>query len=332
MVKLLGITSSSEDMERFTDAEELDFFLDQYGFEGVELMRVGTPDGGIVKPERSIGFHLRFFTCWMDFWTGNRAGILENFDSWENCVQFYGGEGRGAITDMFRDELAFAHKIGAKYVVLHVSHVNLTECVTYRFGYSDEEVIRSTCELVNELLPESADYSFELLLENLWWPGLTFTNPDMTRKLLDGIQYKKKGLLLDTGHLMNCNLNLKDEEDGIAFIHSMLDAHQDLAERIRAVHLHQSVSGKYVHEVLDALAKGEKSIVGEDFIKEGFAERFGDIYIHILNIDCHKPFTSTKVRALIDRIAPEYLVYEFITRSRDELTKFIETQDHALFD
>ena len=326
MVKLMGITSSLEDQERFSGTEDLSSFLSMYGFDGVELMRVGTPDGGIIKPEKTIGYHMRFFTCWMDFWTGNRVGILDNFDTISNCEQFYGGADRSVIFNLYRNEFAFAHDVGAKYVVLHVSHVNLTECLTYNFGYSDADVIDATCELINEVLADSKEYRFELLLENLWWPGLTFTNPEMTRRLLDGIQYENKGIILDTGHLMNRNHGLRNEEEGIAYIHEMLDAHQDLAEKVCAIHLHQSVSGYYVQEVLKDLEEGKRCIPGGDFF-----QRFGEIYVHILNIDQHRPFTSPQVRTLVERIAPEYLVYEFITRNREELTQFIEIQNNALY-
>ena len=326
MIKLLGMTSSLEDQERFSGTEDLYSFLKQHGFDGVELMRVGTPDGGIITPERTVGFHLRFFTCWMDFWTGNREGILENFGTHEHCMQFYGSADRSVIADILRNDFEFAHELGASYVVLHVSHVNLSECLTYRFGYTDKDVIRATCELINSVLSENSDYRFELLLENLWWPGLTFTNPEMTKMLLDGIRYKKTGLILDTGHLMSCNLDLTDEKDGIAYVHAMLDAHKELSGRIRAVHLHQSVSGAYVRGVLNDLATGQRNLPAGDFF-----ERFGEVYVHILNIDRHKPFTSSAVSALVDRIAPEYLVYEFITRGRDELEQFIRTQDRALY-
>lgn len=122
--------------------------------------------------------------------------------------------------------------MGAKYVVFHVSDVSPEETLAYRRFHTDEAVIDASAELLN-LLFHGKTYPFELLLENLWWPGLTLTSPAMTERLLAAVQYKKAGLLLDTGHLFNTNPALADEAACLAFAHAMLDAHGSLASAIR---------------------------------------------------------------------------------------------------
>lgn len=49
--------------------------------------------------------------------------------------------------------------------------------------------------------------------------------PEMTRRLLDQIHYPKKGIMLDTGHLMHTNLELRTEEEAIGYILEKIKAH-----------------------------------------------------------------------------------------------------------
>ena len=77
--------------------------------------------------------------------------------------------------------------------------------------------------MINVLF-KGAEDGPDLLLENLWWPGLTMTDPALTGRLLDRVEYPKKGLMLDTGHLMNANRNLAGQREGVDYIHRMLDA------------------------------------------------------------------------------------------------------------
>lgn len=116
----------------------------------------------------------------------------------------------------FRAELDYAKAMGARYVVFHVSDVSPEETLTYRRLHSDETVIDASAELLN-LLFKGSEYSFELLLENLWWPGFSMTSPAMTARLLAAVQYDKTGILLDIGHLFNANPTLSDEAACLAF-------------------------------------------------------------------------------------------------------------------
>ena len=53
-------------------------------------------------------------------------------------------------------------------------------------------------------------------------------------------------------------------------------------------------------------------------------ERFCKIYEHIFQIDRHEPLTAVGTRALVERIAPQYVTYEYITRNREELSKYLK--------
>ena len=83
--------------------------------------------------------------------------------------------------------------------------------------------------MVNLILGEER-WPFEFLVENQWWPGFTFTEPEETARLLEGIRFAGKGILLDTGHLMNACTELKTEAEGADYIRRMLNRHGSLAK------------------------------------------------------------------------------------------------------
>ena len=56
--------------------------------------------------------------------------------------------------------------------------------------------------------------------------------------------------MLDTGHFLHTNLDLKTQEEGVDYLNQMLDAHGDLVSYIKGIHLQQSLTGDYVKEWL----------------------------------------------------------------------------------
>ena len=151
-----------------------------------------------------VGYHLTFYPDWLDFWRGDRAALTEKFGSEEVWRSFYGGpEGRETLLRLYREDLDRAVTWGARYVVFHVSDVSVEEGFTYHWRHTHEEVIDAAAEVINLLLGDRA-WPFDFLVENQWWPGFTFTEPELTRRLLDGIRAERKGIMLDIGHLMNC--------------------------------------------------------------------------------------------------------------------------------
>ena len=87
-------------------------------------------------------------------------------------------------------------------------------------------------------------------MENLWWPGLTMTRPEITERLLAQVHYPRKGIMLDTGHLMHTNLDLSTEEEAIDYVLEQIGKHGKMVSYIRGMHLNQSLTGSYVKEFL----------------------------------------------------------------------------------
>jgi len=320
MMKMMSFPVFRDSMAEYKDTDELLESCRRLKLDGIEAVWGGDDAMDSFPDGSAAGYHLIFYPDWLDFWRGDEMALLGKFGSRESWVSFYGGEDRQALIRQYRADMARAVRLGARYVVFHVSDVSIEEGYTYRWLHSDREVLDGSIELINCLFDKD-DYPFELLVENQWWPGFTFTDPARTEYLLDAIHYRKKGILLDTGHLMNTNLSIRTEADGISYIREMLELHGPLCRSIRGMHLHQSLSGAYVQANTGSVPKG---------LSEDYVTQFGQSYAHILKIDRHMPWTDPGIAEIVRDVAPEYLTYELSCRNRTERERAILTQQGTL--
>ena len=319
MKTLFNLSTSVYDLDRFASREELLSLIDELGFDGVELLACDEDPRGIVPVERVVGQHMIYFPYWLDFYRGDEQALLREFGSLEECERVYGGTDKRALIERFRADFCLAEHYGVEYVVFHVSDAGIAEAMSGRYRHTSAEVIDATCDLLGEVLSGMA-YRPKLLLENLWQPGLTFTEPEMTRRLLEGVPYESVGILLDTGHLFHTNEMIHTQEEGLDYIHCMLDRHGSLAQRIRGVHLHQSITGETAKRYRDF----------PPTFAATYRERAWQMFEYAFEIDLHRPVTCKGVRELIERIAPDYLTYEFITDSTAQHRQFLLEQKAAL--
>lgn len=317
MKTLFNLTTNEFDLLRYKNSGEVAADLD--GFDGLELMCYDPDPSGIILPEFVTGVHMSLFSYWLDFWLGNEEALLKEFDTLENCERHYGGLTPEALLGRFRNDLRKAELYGAEYVVFHVSDCSTEEVFTRCFKYSDDVVIENTCMLLNELFKEISNGPI-LLLENLWYPGFDFTKPEMTRRLLQGINYKKKGIMLDTGHLLHTQNSLKTQEEGLEYLNRQLDRHGELAEYIKGIHLNQSLSGQYAEKIQKQPPKMEQE----------YNERQWQLLEYVMKIDSHKPFTCNGVSELVKRIGPDYLVFELMSKTREQHKDVLRRQKNAL--
>jgi len=158
----------------------------------------------------------------LDFWQGNQKALLKYFGSQEKVREYYGGNKKEDLVQKYRQQILEAEKIGAEYVVFHVSHTQIEHLFDQQFTCSHEEVVTASIQLINEIFSH-LNTKVTLLLENLWLSGLTFLQPQLAEKLLTDIDYPHKGFMLDTGHLMNTNPQLTTEREGIDYILQVVD-------------------------------------------------------------------------------------------------------------
>lgn len=320
MIETISFPVYDESMAEYRGAEDLQNTCQAMGCNGIEALWGGDATMDAVPGNFAPGYHLTFYPDWVDFWRRDEAALLRKFGSRTAYESFYGGPGQEALVAQYRADLARAARLGVGYAVFHVSDVSIEEGYTYRWEHSDKEVLDASIELIN-LLFDGADYPFALLVENQWWPGFTFTDPAKTAYLMNGIHHPNKGILLDTGHLMNANPDLLTEADGIDYIHKMLDEHGDLARCIRGMHLHQSLSGPYVKANTGRLP---------DHMADDYVLRFGESYGHILKIDQHRPWTDPAIAGVIKRISPEFLTHELSCKNRAERERAVAAQRETL--
>ncbi len=317
MKTLFNITTSEDDLDRFESAKNFESMLD--GFDGVELMYFGEDEKKIILKEKVIGLHMHFFPYWLDFWNGNEEALLKEFGNRETWEKYYGGSQREAVIRRYKRDLEYAHQYDAEYVVFHVSEASIEESFTWNYHYSDEEVVDATAQILNELL-KGEDGNITLLLENLWQPGFQFTRPEITKRLLEQIDYPNKGIMLDTGHLLHTDTQIKTQEEGIAYINRMLDEHGELCRHIRGIHLNQSLTGEYCEETKKNPPLMEPTYQG----------RYNQMFFHAFAVDKHEPFTAEGIKELVERIAPEYLTFEFITGDNAQHRMYLQQQLKAL--
>ena len=312
MKRIMNFTTHYHDTDRYTDNADLKKYYREFGFDGLELMRIGDDKKGIVRAEDVIGIHIRYFIAWMDLWTGNKRRLLTEFDDYATVAQIFGGTTREALTQAYIDNLNAAPYVVPEYLVFHVSDCSISEAVFRQYHYSSDDVIDATIELTDSF-SEAIQGSPVLLFENLWYPGLNMLEPGLTFKLMEKVKYRNTGVMLDIGHLLNTNTGLRTIDEGVDYIHKVLDLYGDLSF-IKGIHLHQSLSGEYVQDLMRTWTPPEGSY---------YDRRFA---VDIYKIDNHRPFVSARVNELIERIQPEFLVLEQVSCDRFEHARNLEEQ------
>ncbi len=300
MIQSMNFPLSQYCLRPYGSWEALGKQVKALGLDGLEV--IADPDDLAEDVPLSLvtGYHLTFYPDWVDFWRQDEKALLSKFHSWEEVEKVYRGRRPEELMAQFRQDLDLAIRLKAPYLVFHVSDVSLEEGYTYRWLHTDWEVLDAAIDFANELL-KGAEPAFDFMVENQWWPGFTFTEPEKTEYLLSHIDYPRVGIMLDTGHLMSTNRRIASQKQGIAYILEMIEKHGSLAERIRGLHFHQSLSGAYCRKHVGALPP--------DFPEEYFAA-FAMSYGHIQQIDRHRPWTEPGCAAVIDQAAPKYLTHE----------------------
>ncbi len=318
MLQLVNLSNYHTDNALIGNSPEyLQAFLTQYKLDGLEMMFCAPWDTELHQRKWLQGCHLRFWPWWLDFWRGDQQALCREFASEEEIAACYGGTTREAWLDIYRDNIRTATAAGVKYLVFHVSNARVAELFSWQFHAACREVIEATIEVVNALAPDiPADTA--LLFENLWWPGLTLRDKELTAMLLDSVTHRNVGIMLDTGHLMNTNPDLRTEAEGVEYVLTTLDNLGSYARYIRGIHLHKSLAGKYI--------RYSQSNTG----KLKAAYNMEEVMHHVLKIDEHRPFTTPAVKNIINYVQPEFVVHEFMYRSLTDWEGKLSQQLQAL--
>lgn len=249
-------------------------------------------------PELSIGVHLEYWPYWLDFWLNDTEALARNFPSPEKLNDYYSGAGtKKEWLHTIRCNIKEALRSEPEYLVWHVADADFREMLTNDFRHTNRQVLTSTIDVFEKIVDIIPDDVW-ILFENLWFPGLHTLEKEEVEYFFAAIRskHKRTGIMLDTGHLMNTNAKLADEDEAARFICGRIDALGNLDELIKGIHLSKSLSGKYVKSFLP----DERQIFSTKYILN-----------HIVNVDRHQPFCTKAARKIIQRIQPDYIVHEF---------------------
>ena len=323
MKYLINMVHHHSRLEWFqNDWGKVEEFLKKHQINGLELIFYQDYCIDKIPKDLIMGMHLIYYPIWIDFWKENYKSLLLQFNEKKNISMYYGDENKEVLLDKFRSEFEVAQSLNVDYMVFHVSHVEIEHTFTWDFTYSDCEVMDCAVDVINQTFGKT-DKGVTLLMENLWWPGLNFKDPELTEEFFNKIHYPNKGFMLDIGHLMITNKDLISMDNACEYIHELLDKNHRLVKYIRGIHLNKSLTGKYLNEDQLEKLKGLND-------KKDFWEKLGYAREHISNIDTHIPFDHIGINGIIDRIQPEYIVFEFLPKALNEWDIMIQEQNAVL--
>ena len=170
-------------------------------------------------------------------------------------------------------------------------------------SHMHDNVFNAVCDEIPAHVP--------VLFENLWWPGLRLTDVRNVKYFFERLHHKNVGIMLDTGHLMNTNVRLKNEAEGADYVCKVYEKLGECKALVRGVHLSCSLSGAYQrslsHQVPEKLD-------------------IETVWRHIGNIDQHRPFQTEAAKSILDAIQPEYVVHEVGMDSMKDLFEQLQVQ------
>lgn len=307
MKKLINITDYHDDLNRYRDAGDLLEMTERFGLDGLEVMPSGEKPVYPFLSGQVFGVHMRCQSDWLDLWREDKDALNREYGNPGTWASAFGVNPRRFLLERARQDLDYARKCGAQYVVFHAGNVRISDILTNCFEYSDREVLLAAADFINTLLQDQEN-SFYFLVENLWWPGLRLTDASLTREFLDWIQYPKKGIMLDFGHFLHTNDTVSTQRESVSYLQDMLDQHEDLLDFVKGVHLHQSLGE----------AHAQRKLCRRASVPTDFDERFRLAMQRVLEIDRHEPFKDPGVRSLIRRLSPDFLTLEFLSENRTE--------------
>jgi len=304
------------------DWDKIKEFAKEHHMDGVEIMIHNNYDIKRVPDDFAYGMHLRFWPMWLDFWNRDFYAVANTVGENDQIKRMYGGMDPQCLIDQYREQYRLAKELGVKYMVFHVSHVINQDTFKWEYDYTDKEVMEATIELVNMAFPSNEDGPM-LLFENLWWPGLTYCDPELTKWFIEQINYKNKGFLLDTSHLILTNPQISTEDQAVDYMREIVKGLGETSSYIKGMHVNKTLPKNYMSKNhLDKLEKYKNA--------KNQWDKINILKDHIGNLDIHKPFDHSAIKKLIDDIKPEFCVFEVSPDTKNELSDYLNRQNKAL--
>lgn len=290
---------------------DLHQMVQQMGVDGIEQFIYTLEPGTNKYKDITVGVHLNYWPYWMDFWLKKAKRLKQQFRNIRERNKYF----RDAMSceewlSVIRRNIGAALSQNPEYLVWHVAEANNEEAFTYQFNYSDREVLTAAADVFNSVCDEIPAH-VPVFFENLWWPGLRLTDVRNVKYFFERLHSRNVGIMLDTGHLMNTNLRIKNEAEGADYVCKVYEKLGECRDLVRGVHLSCSLSGSYQRNLSHQ--------VPEELTMEV-------VWKHISNIDQHQPFQTEAAKRILDTIQPEYVVHEVGYESMQHLLQQLPIQ------
>jgi len=299
-------------MEHLFSMSAYQFDVDEYGgvSRAIEKIKDAGADGielltGYFDPDPMFkgiakGIHLPYATDWYSAWDGMRYDHPADDES----IRYRSyGTNRKEIIETLTSAVNYASSLSPAYGVVHASNVRMDEIMHFRYRDSDEDIINALTKLLNGVSASfpSGEPPFRIVLENLWWPGLTMIDDTGFTVLEEGLNFDNWGLCVDVGHLMNRLGNCREEKEGIENVLKIVKEYpKEMIDRIDVVHLHMSLSADYINKCMEDTAE----------LKVDDADIMPKAYGHICKVDQHRPFTDASCAKILNILKPNYVTHE----------------------
>lgn len=288
--------------------------IEDMQLDGIEQFVYELDDKSSSYKDVTVGVHLNYWPYWMDFWLKKVKRLKQQFRTTSERNKYF----KEAMScdewlSVIRRNINAAMAETPEYLVWHVAEANAEEIFTYQFNYSDREVLTAAADVFNSVADEIPAETI-VLFENLWWPGLRLTDVRQVKYFFERIKRKNVGIMLDTGHLMNTNLRLKNEAEGADYVCRIFDKLGVYGDLVKGVHLSCSLSGEYQRSLSHQIPQDL------DMKK---------IWQHVTSIDQHKPFHTKAAKQILDTIAPQYVVHELAYNNLRQIQEILPIQLEA---
>lgn len=213
------------------------------------------------------------------------------------------GNDREEMVSNLKYAIDVATPLNPAYGVLHAGNTDMRQVLARKHRDDGGRVLRNFVELINRVVSQypKGEPPFKIAFENLWWESLKLTSPSEWRILEDGLEFDNWGFTLDTGHMMNTVENAFDENSAIDGVLDIVGRYpQDMVDRIGTMHLQLSTTAEYRHTFPTV----------DDVSVMDYGELQKRACAHAGRIDQHRPYTSERVREIVDAVRPDYLTHE----------------------
>lgn len=297
-------------LEGLQDERQLSSFLQEMRLDGIEMMVYDSSINNSSYSVHAVGAHLQYWPCWLPLYERDEEQLNKLYPTKEARQSYYGALTYEGWLENIRTNIRAALKLEPEYLVWHVADSTIEEAFSFSFTHSNKNVLAATVEVLQEVLTE-VPAKVKLLLENLWWPGLTLSSPQEVEWLLDKLSSYNVGLMVDTGHLLNTDLTATNEAEAIEVLLNKVKNLGYLKGQIQGLHLNLSLSAAYRQNC--------RRFCGENFTSKQVME-------HIRAIDQHRGFREYGLARLRELIEPKYINHELYFYNRAELTGLLHKQ------